>query len=281
MSIAAVLDESLPFEGRVNTPKITQAFTGSDGAAYRVEVRSQDTSWSFFDKESKDWMADGTYQVVGHELVAVLSTGDRFFSIPLDSFIPADGCDYELESFALSTRFHDAAFIVRKVGTVLPARLITSEDANPEGKVVCNDAYTMYGMDEFHCQRELGHLGAHQEFRKFMHNSWTDGGGRSVPKAAFGVKTTCPGCQQVLFENEPRCSSCEFWKMQLSKPGGFIIEGTHYRPGKGGFDGHEFKVQTRNGIWTGELMTQGEIPVFLKSEFPDNASFVNVEEEYA
>jgi hypothetical protein len=129
------------------------------------------------------------------------------------------------------------------------------------------------------CEREAVHLGNHQAISNDYIYEWDflNRPSSGDPHGLYGFKVTCPHCGLVgggSATGEQVCSTCSYWNSQLRAGGGFVIDGTHYRPGSGGFGGHIWHVQRNDGTkWSGELFMQGEIPTWFREKFPDNAVF--------
>jgi hypothetical protein len=77
-----------------------------------------------------------------------------------------------------------------------------------------------------------------------------------------------------------------YWRQQLAdRAGAIVINGVHYRIGKGmggGFGGRRFDIRMLgNGhvVETRNLWFQGPIPPKWRERFPDNAEFVNPDQE--
>ena len=161
------------------------------------------------------------------------------------------------------------------------AHQFTNEDFRAAGTEQCPSM----GSGHFHpegsrCERETGHLGSHEAIDEdgTFHYWEVEGALNSDPNGLFGFKNSCPLCGFVTAggkRGDNKCSKCSYWLMQLEHPGAFVINGRHYRPGKGGFGGRTFTIQRSDGsTWKGELFTQGEVPSWMRNLFPDNGAFV-------
>lgn len=180
------------------------------------------------------------------------------------------------------------------------AHFINSSDLRLDDEIQCPDHKVETGWRGTHklevkiqCQREEGHRGRHQSFADDIDRSWGKSmGGSTSWNAVFGVPAKCQHCGEVginPYNEEPRCFTCNFWLEHHAFGEGIVVDGRHYRPGKGGFDGFKFKVEFFNPknrgwesefpdgarpVWEGELFTQGKIPERFLPLFPDNARFL-------
>lgn len=100
----------------------------------------------------------------------------------------------------------------------------------------------------------------------------------------FGFRYRCSTCRRVDVKNNDSdfvlpglCFNCSFWThIYNEKDEHFIIDGHSYAPGKGGFGGRTFHVESADGrTFSGELFTQGEVPSHFRDLLPDDSVFVD------
>lgn len=169
------------------------------------------------------------------------------------------------------------------VENVADVHQLTNADYREAGAAQCENKSGSNSIfpTPVQCEREAQHIGEHQAYNEAngYHYNWLVNRVASAsPQGEFGFKNVCPHCGYVTAggsKGNQVCSLCWFWLDHQKAGGGFIIEGRHYRPGRGGFGGRVFHIQRHDGSnWTGELFTQGEIPSWMTHLFPDNAVFV-------
>lgn len=104
----------------------------------------------------------------------------------------------------------------------------------------------------------------------------------------FGFRYRCSSCQRVDVKSNDSdfvlpglCFTCSFWThIYNEKDEHFIIDGHSYAPGKGGFGGRTFRVESADGrTFSGELFTQGEVPPHFRAMLPDDAVFMECPQE--
>lgn len=134
--------------------------------------------------------------------------------------------------------------------------------------------------DKLVCTREVNHLGAHQTVEdKFGLVIWdSKGGSQGNPHNIFGNFTSCPYCGLVIQKSSTTCFDCSHFLKLAKESNGWIIDGSHYMPGLGGFGGRKFAIKNKDGTeWKGELFTQGVVPEYLLQYFSEHkfAEFVD------
>lgn len=220
----------------------------------------------------------------GQLLMQTSDLDDWYFSIDLSAIIP-EGWSASIQRLT-DGKPNSLGLIMFHPDyehEVAGAHRLTNADLKDFDAEQCTETKmdTFLAQGAFQCGREVGHLGQHQTISTGYSYSWNDSGSSGSPFGAIGFKATCPKCGFVDrgdASGVKTCFLCSFWEEQRSAGGKrFVIDGQHYRPGAGGFGGRKFKIKENNGeIWTGELFTQGEIPSWLISDFPDTAVFLKV-----
>lgn len=137
-----------------------------------------------------------------------------------------------------------------------------------------------FNKETVRCAREDEHIGGHQALNSTGdYYDWPeDNQPPSIhPTGKFGLKVVCPHCGLVDAGDATgvkTCSTCSYWLDQAkSRAGAFVVDGVHYRAGRGGFGGRIWNLIRKDGTkWSGELWYQGEVPSQFRELFPDNAT---------
>lgn len=162
-------------------------------------------------------------------------------------------------------------------------RFITEEDLNPHEEPQCEALFrdSITKGAPHRCGRPEDHLGEHQYIADDYNGTFNPGGAASSPQKMFGIPTPCVTCGLILVDNgskeEMHCFSCGYWLDQSreQREKAFVIDGTHYRAGKGGFGGATYHVKRKNGSeYKGSLWYQGPVPTQFRHLLPDDADFV-------
>lgn len=167
-------------------------------------------------------------------------------------------------------------------------RSLNQEDFRPAGTPQCDSSHRVTSganMGEMvPCEREADHRGMHQAISGQRIIDWSPAYSCEKGLDDFGFVIPCAHCGYMLVRTEQDkgkpCLECDFWLQQYEHGGKnqFIIDGRHYRPGKGGFGGRTLHVTRKDGSkWSGELFTQGAIPEGFKDLLADNAVFSDPE----
>lgn len=231
----------------------------------------------------KAMIADGTFWLEGSTLYAGISdAGVIFYTIDFTGLIP-EGWVVSLTHIGGRLREIGLAMAHPEFShTIDHVRILSNDDLHEPEEAICGDSEpkNFLSKDENRiCQRSANHLGNHQVFDEDFKINWNRGGAGRSHLLPFGLKASCSYCGEVRpgpMSGIRTCSTCEYWLQQASeRTGSFVIDGTHYRPGKGGFGGSVFTVERLDGtLWKGELFTQGPVPSWMRDIFPDTAKFV-------
>lgn len=147
------------------------------------------------------------------------------------------------------------------------------------------------------CERELGHAGNHQTVFKNSYFRWDelrvtnlyyrndiyswDGSCRPTLALEFAFKNICSYCGFVSAGNSSgtqTCISCSTWEDRLHddrETQKFVIGGNLYFVRTRELTGKTFHVKDSDGKeWSGELSKPIRIPDWWRSQFQDNATFL-------
>lgn len=228
-------------------------------------------------------IANGTFWLEGSTLYAGISdAGVIFYTVDFTGLIP-EGWVVSLTHIGGRLREIGLAMAHPEFShTIDHARILSNDDLHEPEETICGEPepknFLSKGENRI-CQRGANHLGNHQAFDKDLKVNWNRGGSGRSHLLPFGLKASCSYCGEVRpgpLSGIRTCSTCEYWLEQAAeRKASFVIEGTHYRPGKGGFGGTVFTVERLDGtMWKGELFTQGAVPSWMRNIFPDTARFV-------